>query len=229
MRTALLLSAVCFASVQIHAQLWEFDLGGLGGSGLRGASEPGVAVPSTASGGELSQNYPGTFPSITYNPATKELRLPIGWGSENGFTDLTANYTAWHIHGPVASSPGDDVNDYMTRSTSPLPGYTFAVPNDQTGDGSRRDASFDTTLILHDVTLGGNLYSIAQQEQDLRDGRWYINVHSAGTYAGGEIRGQLLYVIPEPEHYAAFAGLSLLAFAGYRRFKRNAQPASQSA
>ena len=65
--------------------------------------------------------------------------------------------------------------------------------------------------------------------QVVRDGRWYINVHSAGTYAGCEIRGQLLYVIPEPEHYAAFAGLSLLAFAGYRRFKRNAQPASQSA
>lgn len=227
MRTAttLLLSAVCFTSLQLNAQIWNFDLVGLGGSGLQGASEPGVAVPSTASGGELNQNFPGSFPSINYNTATRELRLPIGWGTENGFTDLTANFTAWHIHGPVASNTGDDINDYMTRSTSPLPGYSFVSPNDQTGDGSRRDASFDTTIVLQDVTLNGNLYTVAQQEQDLRDGRWYINVHSVGTYAGGEIRGQLLYVIPEPEHYAAFAGLALLGFAGYRRYKRNTQPA----
>ena len=219
MKKLLCIAAACVTSLTNQAQIWEFDLGGLGGPGLTGASEPGVAVPSTASGGELAQNFPGDFPSINYNVATKQLRLPIGWGTENGFTDLTATFTAWHIHGPVASSPGDDVNDYITRSTSPLPGYTWVLPNDQTGDGSRRDASFDTIITLVDRTLGGSPYTVAQQEQDLKDGRWYVNVHSQGTYAGGEIRGQLLYVIPEPEHYAAIAGFALLAFAGYRRYK----------
>jgi len=213
-------AAACIASLTIQAQIWNFDLAGLGGPGLQGESEPNVATPSTASGGELAQNFPGDFPSISYNVATKQLRLPIGWGTDNGFTDLMAPFTAWHIHGPVASNPGDDVNDYFTRNASPLVGYTWVTPNDQAHfDGTRRDASFDALITLVDTTLGGSPYTVAQQEQDLKDGRWYVNVHSQGTYAAGEIRGQLLYVIPEPEHYVAIAGFALLAFAGYRRYK----------
>ena len=231
MKKLLFITAACVTSLTIQAQIWEFDLAGLGGPGLTGASEPGAVVPSTASGGELNEGFPGAYPSINYNVATKQLQVPIGWGTANGFTDLTGDFTAWHIHGPVSSDPGDDVNDYFTRSTSPLPDYSasWVLPNDQTGDGSRRDASFNTIITLVDKTLNGSLYSVAQQEQDLRNGRWYINVHSSGTwdngegqtgtYGGGEIRGQLLYVIPEPEHYAAMAGFALLAFAGYRRYK----------
>ncbi len=231
MKKLIFITAACVTSLTVQAQILEFDLGGLGGPGLTGASEPGAVVPSSASGGELKANFPGSYPSINYNFATKQLQIPIGWGTENGFTDLTGDFTAWHIHGPVASVDGDDVNDYFSRSTSPLPGYgaAWVNPNDQTGDGSRRDASFNTIITLVDQTLNGSPYTVAQQEQDLRDGRWYINVHSngewdngagqTGTYAGGEIRGQLLYVIPEPEHYAALAGMALLGFAGYRRFK----------
>jgi hypothetical protein len=227
----LLLSAACSVTLPIHAQIWQFDLGGLAGSGLRGGNEPSVAIASPASGDELNKNFPSDFPSISYNTTTHELRLPIGWGSANSgpnaaYTDLTAPETVWHIHGPVASNPGDDVNDYFTRSTSPLPTYTYVTPNDQTGDGSRRSGSFDTTITLQDLTLNGSPYTVAQQEQDLRDGRWYVNVHSQGTYAGGEIRGQLLYVVPEPEQYAALAGLALVGFAGYRKLKKRcAQPA----
>jgi hypothetical protein len=158
--------------------------------------------------------------------ATRQLRLPIGWGSENSaldgsndYTDLTGNYTVWHVHGPVA---GEDVQDFISGTASPLATYTYVTPNDQSPGA--RSGSFDTTITLQDITLGGNPYTVAQQEQDLRDGRWYINIHSS-TYGAGEIRGQLLYVIPEPEHYAALAGLALLGFAGYRRFKKSEKAA----
>jgi hypothetical protein len=210
----LLFIAACVTSLTIQAQIWEFDLGGLAGPGLLGGNEPGQNPVSSASGGELRENFP-QFPSISYNVATRELRLPIAWGIENGYTDLTGNYTAWHIHGPVA---GEDLQDFMSGTASPLPTYTYVTPQDQSEFGGTRSGSFDTTITLQDLTLGGNPYTVAQQEQDLRDGRWYINVHST-TYGPGEIRGQLLYVIPEPEHYAAMAGFALLAFAGYRRYK----------
>ena len=223
MRISLIIAA-CITSLSLHAQIWEFDLGGLAGSGLRGGNEPGVATPSPATGGELNQNFPGDFPSITYNVATRQLRVPIGWGSDNGFVDLTGTYSAWHIHGAVASNPGDDVNDYFTRNAPPLP-YTFNVPQDQSTDGSRRTASIDQTFLLTDLTIGGNLYTVDQQVADLKAGRWYINVHSTPNYGGGEIRGQLLYVIPEPQHYAAIAGVALLGFAGYRKYRKTTQPA----
>jgi hypothetical protein len=51
-------------------------------------------------------------------------------------------------------------------------------------------------------------------------GLWYINVHSS-TFGGGEIRGQLIPV-PEPQTYALVAGLSLGAFAAFRRMRQQA-------
>ena len=217
MKKFFFITAACVTSLTIQAQIWEFDLGGLAGPGLLGGNEPGQDPVSPASGGELHENFAGDFPSISYNVATRELRLPIAWGIENGYTDLTGNFTAWHIHGPVA---GEDLQDFMSGNASPLDPntYDYVTPRDQSEFGGTRSGSFDTTITLQDLTIGGNLYTVAQQQQDLRDGRWYINVHST-SYPGGEIRGQLLYVIPEPEHYAAMAGFALLAFAGYRRYK----------
>ena len=48
-------------------------------------------------------------------------------------------------------------------------------------------------------------------------GRAYVNIHTPGTYAGGEIRG-FLSPIPEPGTYALMvAGLGVLGWAARRR------------
>ncbi len=48
-------------------------------------------------------------------------------------------------------------------------------------------------------------------------GKAYVNIHTPGTYAGGEIRG-FLAPIPEPETYAMMlAGLGMLGWMAKRR------------
>ncbi len=67
--------------------------------------------------------------------------------------------------------------------------------------------------------ISGSATLTANQFHHLYNGDWYVNIHDA-TFPGGEIRGQLLLTsIPEPETYAALAGVGLLGFAAWRRFK----------
>jgi hypothetical protein len=225
MRTAttLLLSAVCFTATT-QAAIWQFDLGpAVGPFGLNGANERPIPTASPATGAEIKDHDSNNF--INYNTDTKQLELHFGWGSDPALdyggatgTDLTADLSGLHIHGPadVNGSAGVLYN-LLTLAASAPTGEGFYNPN-----GNGRSGAIDLTVQLVDG-IGG--FTVAQQQDQLRNGNWYINIHSVGTYSGGEIRGQLLYVIPEPEHYAAFAGLALLGFAGYRRYKRNTQPA----
>jgi hypothetical protein len=84
------------------------------------------------------------------------------------FSGLSGNTTAAHIHGPAA--PG--VNTGVL--------YGFNVPL------GVKAGVIDQTVTITNKTA----YTIAQQLQQLRDGLWYINIHST-TFGGGEIRGQV--------------------------------------
>lgn len=220
MRNALFLAVACTA-ISAQAALFPFDLGpdnGLG-FGLNGANERPTPNASPATGDEIKDIDSSVY--IQYDNVAKQLELHFAWGQdfdyENGGingTDLSDNpgtavdLSGIHIHGPAdANSSAGILYDLLT-----LAGTGFFNPNIH-----GRNGAIDMTLQLVD-NPNGTTFTIAQQEAQLLGNNWYINIHST-TFPGGEIRGQLLNAIPEPEHYAAFAGLALLGFAGYRRFK----------
>jgi len=87
------------------------------------------------------------------------------------FSGLSANSTLAHIHGPAPRG----VNAGVLYSLIPI-----------TTLGSTA-GTINGTVTLVDGTGG---FTLAQQLQQLRDGLWYVNIHTT-AHPGGEIRGQL--------------------------------------
>ena len=171
-----------FASVS-QAAVIQFDLVGTAGSGLLIGNEPAVA--SGGSGGEI-----GT--GITFDDATNLLTINVGWGSSQGFTDLSSVANSSHLHGPTASNNGAGFTQTagvlltLTRSSSAITGGTFT------------NAPISLT---------------AGQATDLQNGKLYINLHTANN-GGGEIRG---FIVPVPEPTAPLLGLLGLSSLALRR------------
>ena len=171
-----------FASFANAATI-QFDLIGTAGAGLLPGNEPGSLTGGT--GGEI-----GT--GITFDDVTNLLTLNVGWGSSQGFTDLTSLANNSHIHGPVASNNGNGFTQTtgvfvnLTRSSSAVTGGTFT------------DAPIQFT---------------APQAADLMNGKFYINLHTT-TNGGGEMRG-FLVAVPEPT--APLLGLLGLGAVAMRR------------
>jgi hypothetical protein len=97
------------------------------------------------------------------------------------YSGLTGASTAAHIHGPA--DPG--ISAGVLYSLSPA----FTTLGSSSG-------SINGTLTLTDNPNGSGL-TVAQQLFELNNSRFYINVHDA-TFPGGEIRGQILLLVPEP-------------------------------
>jgi hypothetical protein len=118
------------------------------------------------------------------------LSIHVGWGSGNGFTDLSSTATASHIHGPATQLQNAGVQINLG------PGLSSSASN------------------------GGVVFTTAPltagQESDLLNGLWYINVHTA-NYGAGEIRGNMT-VIPEPSTIG-LAGISGMLLLVRRRFR----------
>jgi hypothetical protein len=176
---ALLIAATYPASAATHL----FDLNGKAGFGLLAGNENSAVVGTPGSGGE-------TGAGISYDDVTNILSMNFAWGSANGFTDLTGNATAGHIHGPTANSApagfldNAGVNIFLS---------TLAQWNASASAGG---------------LFGGSVTLNATQETELLAERYYINVHTS-TNQGGEIRGHLVFAIPEPMTLA-LVGLTLL-------------------
>lgn len=123
---------------------------------------------SPATGNEIG-------PGIAFDDVTKVLSWNIGYGSDHGFVDLSGNWTNAHIHGPIA-----------VQFPAPNTGTGVRIPLPHTPGSTALTGSFTGSAVLS-----------ATDEMSLFDNLLYINIHS-GFSGGGEIRGQLVPVIPEP-------------------------------
>ena len=184
----------CIASNSAQAGLVFFDLKGTAGNGLLPGNEPSVPVASTASGGEIGAG-------IFLDDTTNLLTVNVGWGSSQGFTDLTSVANNSHIHGPTANNNGNGFTQTagvlfnLTRSSSAITGGTFT----------------NAPILL-----------TGAQITDLLNGKFYINLHTTSN-GGGEIRG-FIVAVPEPSSFALL-GLVSIGATGYYWRKRKAQKA----
>lgn len=182
---ALFIIALSLATVfRVNAAIIPYDLTGTAGSGLRAGNEPGAITGGT--GGEIGAG-------IFLDDATNILTLNVGWGSSQGFTDLSSLANNSHIHGPTAANNGSGFTQTagvlftLTRSSSAVTGGSFN-PN-------------TVTLTAANVT-------------DLNNGKFYINIHTVNN-GGGELRG---FIVPVPEpSTAVLATVGVLGLLARRR------------
>ena len=194
LRRLTILLTVAFASASaVNADIIPIDLLGKAGPGLLAGNETGTVSGTPGSGGEIGSG-------ITFDNVTLQLTINIGWGSGNGFTDLTGAATAGHIHGPTPSAAPASFNESV--------GVLIGLNSLAGWNSSATNGGFSGTVTL------------TQEQVDfLSAGRLYINVHT-GTNGPGEIRGNLLPV-PEPGTYALLViGAGALVAMSRRRQSR---------
>ena len=107
---------------------------------------------------------------ISLDDATQSLTLIFRYGSAFGFVDLTGDFSTSHVHKGADNVAG---------------GVQFGIDGLHTPSGTK-SGSYSGTVGLS-----------AAQQTDLLNNLLYINIHSS-TFGGGEIRGQLVQVVPEP-------------------------------
>lgn len=181
--STLLAAGLAFAA-STQAATVPFDLQGKAGAGLLSGNQNGTVLGTPGRGGELGSGF-------LFNDVTNLLTINVGWGSGNGFTDLTGNAIAGHLHGPTASAaPASFMEDA---------GVWVGLDNLAGWNPSATNGGFNGSVTLTDP-----------QETALFEGRIYMNVHT-GTNGGGEIRGNLIQV-PEPSTvgFVAFGAAAFL-------------------
>lgn len=164
-----------------NAQVFSFELAGRAGSGLLPGNEnPGA---SSSASGDAS--------SILFDMGNSELTLDIDWGSANGFSDLSGDATAMHIHGPA------DINSNG--------GVLYNLGSMGGFDASASSGGFSGVVSI-----------AAADVQTLLEGNMYLNIHTADN-PGGELRANLLQAVPEPSSLAILGLLGSVAAFRRRR------------
>ena len=180
MRKSLLTLLLLANCSLLKAAIIEFDISPPGtgsGVGLHPANEV-IPGPSSGSGNETGQG-------IFFDTDTGLLALTVGYGSAQGFKDLTGPAFAWLLHGP--STAGETAPALFDLQ----PFHTFAA------DPARGGQIF------------GTLRLNAAQKASLLAGLDYINIYTSANL-GGELRGQLM-VVPEPSATMIFFAMAASA------------------
>jgi len=126
--------------------------------------------------------------------------------------DINDNIAASHIHAGPAVTPTTNAGVVWGFFGSP---FNDNNPNDAvvtpftTGVGGTFSGKWDAPE--------GNNTTFAAQLANILAGRSYINFHTT-QFGGGEIRGNIVVAVPEPETYALMlAGLAVVAGVARRR------------
>jgi hypothetical protein len=166
----LVIAAVSMCAAGAQGAIVQLDLQGKAGFGLLSGNENGTILGVPGRGGERGNG-------ISFNDVSLVLSIDVGWGSGNGFTDLSSPVSGGHIHGPTTSIG----TAAFTQDASVL------IPLDSVAgwNPSQTAGGFTGTVSL-----------TSAQAAQLLAGRFYMNVHTS-TNGGGEIRGNLV-VVPEP-------------------------------
>lgn len=198
-----LITTCVWAVVNAGAALIEIDLSPLAGDALSntnytlGDHTQGLSAlnavgqpASPATGGEIGAG-------IYYDDVSKLLTWNIGYGSDHGFVDLAGNFSVAHIHGPAA----------------------VQYPSANTGAGVVQGLTHTAGSSGLTGSFSGSSTLSAGAESDLLNNLLYINIHSSFA-TGGELRGQLVPVIPEPTSLALISVAGVLGWAMRRRLRR---------
>ncbi|TWU58797.1 CHRD domain protein [Rubripirellula tenax] len=191
---ALMLGLLSISTTATAATV-NYDVVGVAGFGLLPGNERPNPAASPGSGGEIGAT------GIQFDDVAKTLLINVGWGSQQGFTDLSGPITAGHIH---SAGTGGGIN-----------GAGGVLINIGSGGGI-----LDNSASNGIVNFTTRAFTPAE-ETLLANGDLYLNFHSA-SFGGGEIRGNLVVsAVPEPGTLAAMSLIATAVFVRYRR-KRNA-------
>jgi len=197
MKSILIAATTFLLASNAYSAVIYFDILGKGGAGMLSTNENHAMnvnfTPGT--GGEMGAG-------IFFDDVTKVLTLNFGWGSANGFMDLSKEASAGHIHGPTTSG---GVGSFTQNA-----GVMIGLDSGPTWNPSATSGGvFNRTVTLN-----------ATQEAALLAEKTYLNIHTNATPGvgainpAGEIRGNLV-IVPEPSQ--ALLSLLGLVMLGARR------------
>ena len=169
MKKLLALGFLSAMVIQANAALIPFDLRGTAGFGLLPGNEPGAIVGGT--GGEIGAG-------IIFDDIALLLSINVGWGSSQGFTDLSSAASASHIHGSTASNNGNG----FTQTAGVLFNLTRSS-NLATGG-----------------TISQSVLLTAAQATDLNNGKFYLNTQQVNL---AELESGGFFTIEQIERWTA--------------------------
>jgi len=190
---------------------------------LNNASENPPTVPTTVSGAPRPASF-GTASFFIDSAATfmtfTATIFNIDVNGSQTPNDVNDNLTNAHIHAGPAVTPttnGPVVWGFFGMPLNDTTPNDFTMTPFASGVGGMFSGKWDLAE--------GNGTTLAAQLPNILAGRAYINFHTT-QFGGGEIRGNIVSAIPEPESYALMlAGLAAVAGIARRR-GRTEQPMS---